>query len=66
MSGKAKAGAYVVRKPDYDNLAKLLGDALNGAVYKDDAAIADGRVVKRYVREGERARCEVRVWELDT
>lgn len=34
-------------KPDWDNLAKVT-DALNGVVWGDDAAIADGTVRKRY------------------
>lgn len=34
-------------KPDFDNVAKVVADALNGVVYRDDAVIADGRVVKR-------------------
>lgn len=66
-SQKRKAaayGAWMTVKPDYDNLAKLVGDALNKVVYADDASIADGRTVKRYVGAGERARSEVRLWEL--
>lgn len=35
-------------KPDYDNVAKLVGDALNGVAYRDDAQIVDGRTVKMY------------------
>ena len=35
-------------KPDWDNLGKLVSDALNGVCYKDDAQISDGRVIKRY------------------
>ena len=34
-------------KPDWDNVAKVT-DALNGVVWGDDAAIADGTVRKRY------------------
>jgi Holliday junction resolvase RusA-like endonuclease len=35
-------------KPDIDNGAKLVADALNGVVYKDDAAIVRMALVKRY------------------
>lgn len=45
----ALAGEYVpVRKPDLDNIAKLILDALNGAAYADDSHV--GRLVlsKRY------------------
>ena len=34
-----KKGLRPVRKPDIDNIAKILMDALNGIVYEDDAQI---------------------------
>jgi len=39
---------YFVSRPDSDNVAKLLGDALNGIVWRDDAQIATLQVTKRY------------------
>lgn len=45
---------YVVTVPDFDNLAKLVSDALNnGVAYADDRQIADGRAIKRYCVAGE-------------
>lgn len=41
-----------VKKPDWDNLGKVVSDALNGVVYADDCAIADGSVVKWVVASG--------------
>lgn len=35
-------------KPDLDNIAKIVLDSLNGIAYKDDAAITDLTVIKRY------------------
>lgn len=35
-------------RPDGDNYLKLVQDALNGVVYKDDSQIVDARVIKRY------------------
>jgi len=35
-------------KPDWDNLAKLTSDALNGIAWVDDAEVASARVLKRY------------------
>lgn len=35
-------------KPDWDNLAKLVSDALNGVAWSDDAHVASARVLKRY------------------
>ena len=48
-------------KPDWDNIGKALCDALNGIVWKDDAQIVDGRVVKLYA---EHPRVEVEIWRV--
>jgi Holliday junction resolvase RusA-like endonuclease len=34
--------------PDADNIAKLVGDALNEIVWKDDSQIVDLRIIKRF------------------
>lgn len=39
---------YPTVKPDLDNIIKAVLDALNGYAYKDDAAIVDIKVKKRY------------------
>jgi len=31
----------VAKKPDLDNIAKLVGDALNGVVFEDDSQVAE-------------------------
>lgn len=35
-------------KPDWDNIGKLIADALNKVAYDDDKCIVDARVYKRY------------------
>lgn len=35
-------------RPDWDNIGKIISDALNGIAYKDDAQIVDARVIKVY------------------
>ena len=35
-------------KPDWDNLGKLISDALNGVAYDDDKCVVDARVRKFY------------------
>lgn len=35
-------------RPDWDNIGKIISDALNGIAYKDDAQIVDSRVIKVY------------------
>ena len=48
--GHLRKGAPVlhVYKPDSDNLAKFVLDALNGTYYRDDSQIYDLSVHKRY------------------
>jgi Holliday junction resolvase RusA-like endonuclease len=44
----ALAGAIMpTSKPDWDNYGKIV-DALNGVLWRDDAQICDGRVIKVY------------------
>ena len=37
------------KKPDWDNIGKIICDALNGVVYGDDAQITDPSMRKRYI-----------------
>lgn len=36
------------KKPDWDNAGKIISDALNGIVYRDDAQIVEATVTKHY------------------
>ena len=49
-------------KPDFDNVAKLYCDALNGLMWEDDKQIVDGRCIKVY---GQRPGVLVAGWQLD-
>ena len=63
---QAAAHAGLVWKtsvPDFDNLAKLVSDALNRHAYADDAMIAVASVAKRY---GSPERTVIRLTELGT
>lgn len=40
--------------PDWDNLGKIIADALQGIVYPDDKQVFDGRVIKRWADSVER------------
>jgi Holliday junction resolvase RusA-like endonuclease len=45
----ALAGAlHPTGRPDIDNVTKLLMDALNGILWRDDAQVVDIAVIKRY------------------
>jgi len=52
-------------RPDYDNLAKIVGDAGNGVLWHDDAQIYDGRARKLIAAQGDRARLEISVRVLE-
>jgi Holliday junction resolvase RusA-like endonuclease len=53
---------YCVKKPDTDNIAKLIKDALNGLVYCDDQQVMGGGVK----RDGSPARVEIDFESLET
>ena len=39
---------YVTKKPDIDNIQKIIADALNGVVWVDDSQVVDSYSAKRY------------------
>lgn len=49
------------KKPDCDNIEKIICDSLNAICYHDDAQIVDTRVIKEY---GAEPRVEVRITEV--
>lgn len=50
-----------VKKPDFDNIAKIICDSLNGIAYRDDAIIVDGMFRKYY---SEQPRVEVTIRQI--
>ena len=54
-----------ITKPDADNVAKCICDALNGIAWHDDGQVVALLVRKRYAAQGEAARTVVNVkqWE---
>jgi Holliday junction resolvase RusA-like endonuclease len=53
---------FPLRKPDFDNIAKIIADSLNGLAYKDVSAIVYGRINKAYTSDRERV--EVKIWSI--
>lgn len=47
------------KKPDVDNIAKVICDALNKVAYKDDTQICELNISKRYTTENEEACVQV-------
>lgn len=62
MSKKArKAAVWHTRRPDADNLAKTVLDALNGLAYKDDGQVSRLVIEKVY---GQEPRTEIEICEV--
>ena len=61
---KDDAPAFKTSKPDIDNLAKFVADALQPNFYKDDSQIIELKAEKYYVSHGEPARTEVMIDEI--
>ena len=51
-------------KPDIDNVAKVIQDALNGLAYEDDKQVVEMYVEKRYCGEDEEPHVSVTVREI--
>lgn len=49
------------KKPDFDNIQKLIGDALNGVVWRDDVQITDAVFRKRW---SDQPRIEIEIHPL--
>lgn len=49
------------KKPDWDNIGKIISDALNGLAYHDDSQIVDAVVEKYYSIE---PRVEIQIEEI--
>jgi Holliday junction resolvase RusA-like endonuclease len=54
-----KKRLYPVVKPDFDNEVKLVIDAMNKYVFKDDAQIVTAQIRKRYCLPGQVPRIEI-------
>jgi len=55
---------WPAKKPDFDNIAKIIADAMNDMVFPDDAQIVGTLLYKRFVAEGEIAGVYVRVIDM--
>ena len=56
-----KGVVYPTTKPDIDNVAKAVFDAMNGIVFRDDKQIVNQLVTKRY---SDNQRIDARVYEV--
>ena len=62
VSRKAYQGKIrPTKKPDFDNIAKIVCDSLNTIAYKDDSQVIDGQVRKFY---SEKPRIVVKIRQI--
>jgi Holliday junction resolvase RusA-like endonuclease len=59
--GKNGKGVYHTKRPDIDNLAKAVKDALKGIIYADDSQIVEAHLYKQY--GGPEVKIEIRTLE---
>lgn len=64
LSTAGVRSVWPVKKPDVDNIVKLVMDALNGKAYRDDALVVHSVLWKRWANPGETAHLRVRVAPL--
>lgn len=53
LAPSTRTHPYFYHRPDFDNIAKAVCDALNGILWKDDGQIAAACVFKHYCENGE-------------
>jgi Holliday junction resolvase RusA-like endonuclease len=52
------------KKPDWDNVGKLVADSLNSLAYRDDCQIVLAQLEKRWAVGDEQEHTRIRIWEL--
>lgn len=61
IEGIEHSGAGYTKRPDVDNISKIILDSLNGLAYKDDSQVTCLLVFKKY---GEQAKVVVEIEEV--
>ncbi|XVG95837.1 RusA family crossover junction endodeoxyribonuclease [Eubacteriales bacterium KG125] len=54
---------FPTKKPDADNIAKVICDALNGIAYKDDTQIVALKILKKYTTDMPKVVVEIKEFE---
>lgn len=57
---------FPTKKPDADNIAKVVCDALNGVAYTDDTQIIDLHILKFYTKDRPKVIVEIKRYEQET
>lgn len=61
LSAAGERLPWPTKKPDIDNAIKLVMDACNGCLYRDDVQVVCARVVRRWANPGEHEHTRIRV-----
>lgn len=64
LSAAGERSTWPTKKPDWDNVAKLVADALNGAAYRDDSQIVTAHTIKRWANPGEHEHTRIVIREM--
>ena len=64
-ASKPKKAVWPTTKPDIDNLAKAVTDAMNGLIYTDDSRICEMVLTKYYEPDSRKVGVRVQVMELE-
>ena len=59
IQGILEGREYPTKKPDADNIAKIILDSLNGVAFNDDSQVVKLTVIKRWTEEVERVEFEL-------
>lgn len=66
LSASGRRSPRPMRKPDLDNVAKLIADALNGCLYRDDKQIVELRICRKWLyAQGNQSEAVVRVEQME-
>lgn len=61
LSAAGTRSPHPTKTPDWDNLGKLVADALNGLAYRDDSLIVRAQLTKRWADASEDERTVIRL-----
>lgn len=59
IGGILKGQEQPTKKPDADNIAKIILDSLNDIAFRDDSQIVELTIIKRWTQEAERVEFEL-------
>lgn len=62
LKAKSSKGLFPLKKPDIDNVAKIILDSLNGVAYADDTQIVRLTVIKEWTTDYPRVEVTLKEW----